>query len=165
MEHAYAGPQLPTHINVLRDLDISLCERPQESGLGSQEMGDERSVSCAALLSTPGSERDTHLSGSVLSEQAVPLTPIEGKVCALDEESAVEGEGVVLDVNISALDVRRQDTGAGSVDVELCLLHLLGEGEILGGAVGRDGGERGVGARAGDRGGSSRARCRFLCGL
>lgn len=59
MEHAYAGPQLPTHINVLRDLDISLCERPQESGLGSQEMGDERSVSCAALLSTPGSERDS----------------------------------------------------------------------------------------------------------
>lgn len=57
----------------------------------------------------------------------------------------MEGQGVAVDLDISALLVGREHSRPRSVYRETELLQAQ---KILGGSVGRDGGERGVGPRS-----------------
>lgn len=75
----------------------------------------------------------------------------------------MEGQGVAVDLDISALRVRSQDSRSRPVYGETELLQT----EVLGGSVCRNRGERGVGTRSICRGRLGRVfrRSRLLCGL
>lgn len=51
-----------------------------------------------------------YLSGTVLSEETVPLTVVEREGGVLDQETAMERERVRVDVDVTGLRVRSQDT-------------------------------------------------------
>lgn len=56
----------------------------------------------------------THLSTSVLSQQAVPLAIVERNLSSFNEKTTMEGQRELFNLNITSLDVGRKDTGSRS---------------------------------------------------
>jgi hypothetical protein len=109
----------------------------------------------------------THLSGTVLSKKTVsastqvhehvscpssrssctfsrrvPLAVVEREVGVLNQEATVEGERVGLDLDITTLGIRGENTVAGTIGLEAELSHskvLLASsgGDVREGSVGR----------------------------
>lgn len=70
------------HVDVLGDLDVTVGERLQEC----------------------------RLAGTVLTQKTVPLTVVQGDFRAFDQQTTVEGEGVLVDFDITTLGVGYKDT-------------------------------------------------------
>lgn len=79
------------------------------------------------------------LSTTVLTQETVPLSVVQTNLGTLNQQSAVEGQTVLVDLDISTLDVGNEHTVGGSVGGGGELGHGLLSGfyaEVLGGAVG-----------------------------
>ena len=112
--------------------------------------------------------QESTLATSVLTQQTVSLAIVQTDLGTFNQQSAVEGQAVLINLDISTLGVRNQDTIGGSVRSRRKLGHLRGSrvGEVLGGSVGGEVGHgRAGGGDVGGRHGARGALCGGLGGL
>lgn len=109
-----------TYINVLGDLDISVGDGLQERGLRNvSAVSQAFGAQWRRTLPEPFSPSRPYLAHQLKSRRTceaglvrdnIPLTVVERDLGTLNEESAVERQSVLLNLDITSLDVRSEDT-------------------------------------------------------